>query len=153
MTWRHFPRSWAKSPQAGSGLKRRLQSRRCRRLTLEPLEDRSLLAATITVNSTLDTVAPDNFLTLREALQVNNRTLDVATLSSAEQQQIVGTPTANDTDTIAFNIPGSGVHTITPSSPLPTITDPVVINGYSQPGATPTQTAPGCLITPCSWSS
>jgi uncharacterized repeat protein (TIGR01451 family)/CSLREA domain-containing protein len=37
--------------------------------------------------------------------------------------------------TINFNIPGSGVHTITPGSPLPTITHKVIINGYSQPGS------------------
>src|SRR5262245_13989177 len=38
-------------------------------------------------------------------------------------------------DTINFNITGSGVHTITPATPLPTITDAVTINGYSQPGS------------------
>ena len=38
-------------------------------------------------------------------------------------------------DAIAFNIPGSGVKTISPSSPLPTISDPVTIDGYTQPGA------------------
>jgi CSLREA domain-containing protein len=40
-------------------------------------------------------------------------------------------------DTINFDIPGSGVRTIAPSSQLPTITDTVRINGYSQPGARP----------------
>jgi len=39
------------------------------------------------------------------------------------------------TDTIVFDIDGDGPHTITPASPLPEITDPVVIDGYSQPGA------------------
>jgi hypothetical protein len=38
-------------------------------------------------------------------------------------------------DTIAFNMPGAGLHTITPATPLPTITDPVVIDGYSQTGS------------------
>jgi hypothetical protein len=38
-------------------------------------------------------------------------------------------------DTITFNIPGNGVHTIAPTSSLPTITDPVTIDGYTQPGA------------------
>ena len=38
-------------------------------------------------------------------------------------------------DTITFKIPGSGVKTITPTTPLPTITDPVIIDGYTQPGA------------------
>jgi hypothetical protein len=38
-------------------------------------------------------------------------------------------------DNITFAIPGGGVHTISPTSPLPDITDPVTIDGYSQPGA------------------
>ena len=42
------------------------------------------------------------------------------------------TPGAN---TIKFNIPGSGPHTISPTSPLPEITERVTIDGYSQPGA------------------
>ena len=45
-------------------------------------------------------------------------------------------------DTINFNIPGSGVHTIAPNSELPVITEGVIIDGYGQPGASPnTQTA------------
>lgn len=37
--------------------------------------------------------------------------------------------------TIAFNIPGSGVQTLAPMTPLPTITRTVTIDGYTQPGA------------------
>lgn len=37
-------------------------------------------------------------------------------------------------DVITFNIPGGGVHTITPTSPLPSITRKVTINGASEPG-------------------
>jgi CSLREA domain-containing protein len=40
-------------------------------------------------------------------------------------------------DLIHFNIPGSGPHTILISGSLPTITDAVTIDGYTQPGATP----------------
>ena len=40
-------------------------------------------------------------------------------------------------DTIIFKIPGSGIHTIQPLSELPAITDPVLIDGYSQPGSSP----------------
>jgi CSLREA domain-containing protein len=36
---------------------------------------------------------------------------------------------------ISFNIPGSGELVIQPATPLPTITAPVTIDGYSQPGA------------------
>src|SRR5262249_33165824 len=44
---------------------------------------------------------------------------------------------ANDetgTDPISFAIAGAGVHTITPATALPVITDPVVIDGSTQPG-------------------
>ena len=34
-----------------------------------------------------------------------------------------------------FNITGSGVHTIAPADALPTITDAVTIDGYTQPGS------------------
>ena len=37
-------------------------------------------------------------------------------------------------DTIAFNIPGGGIHTIAPASDLPIVSDPVLIDGYTQPG-------------------
>src|SRR5947207_1496926 len=39
------------------------------------------------------------------------------------------------TDTIAFSIPGSGFQTITPMTQLPSISSPVVIDGYTQPGS------------------
>jgi hypothetical protein len=38
------------------------------------------------------------------------------------------------THTINFDIPGSGVQEIAPLSPLPAITNPVLIDGFSQPG-------------------
>ena len=46
-------------------------------------------------------------------------------------------------DTIAFDIPGSGVHTITPGTSLPAITDPVMLDGYTQPGSSPNTLAVG----------
>jgi hypothetical protein len=46
-------------------------------------------------------------------------------------------------DTVAFNIPGSGVHTIHPATDLPVITDAVIIDGYTQPGASPNTLAFG----------
>ena len=55
----------------------------------------------------------------------------VCTLRAAMQQ-------ANATsgaDSIDFDIPGKGVHTISPNSPLPEIDEAVTINGYSQPGS------------------
>lgn len=38
-------------------------------------------------------------------------------------------------DIITFNIPGSNVHTIAIQTDLPTVTQKVTINGYTQPGA------------------
>ncbi len=46
-------------------------------------------------------------------------------------------------DTINFNISGVGVHTITPTSALPLLTDPVTIDGYTQPGASENTLAVG----------
>ena len=46
-------------------------------------------------------------------------------------------------DTIAFNITGSGVHTIALTSDLPYITDAVTIDGYTQAGSSPNTHAVG----------
>src|SRR5437016_5283227 len=82
---------------------------------LETLEDRCLLS-TFTVLNTDDS-GPGS---LRQAITDAN-----------------ATPNAGGADQIHFNISGAGVHTISPASALPAITDPVVINGYTQPGASP----------------
>lgn len=70
----------------------------------------------LTVNSTDDTNDGncDSHCTLREAITASNDT--------ASQQ------------TIVFNIPGAGVKTIQPANMLPTISDPVIIDGTTQPG-------------------
>src|SRR5205085_8232721 len=44
--------------------------------------------------------------------------------------------------TINFTIPGGGVHTISPMTVLPTITQTVTIDGYSQPGSSPNPNPP-----------
>ena len=41
------------------------------------------------------------------------------------------------TNTITFQIPGAGVHSIRPASEVPRINTPIVIDGYTQPGASP----------------
>jgi hypothetical protein len=46
-------------------------------------------------------------------------------------------------DNVVFNIPGAGVHVIDASTALPEITDPVIIDGYTQPGAQPNTHAVG----------
>ncbi len=50
------------------------------------------------------------------------------------QQAILDANATNGLDTIVFNIPGTGVHTINLASALPPITDSVVIDGTTQPG-------------------
>ena len=50
------------------------------------------------------------------------------------QQAILDANATNGLDTIIFNIPGAGVHTITPANALPPITDSVVIDATTQPG-------------------
>jgi len=55
-------------------------------------------------------------------------------------------------DTIAFNVAGpgcngAGVCTIAPTAPLPNISSPVLIDGYTQPGASPNTNAQGALNT------
>ncbi len=48
------------------------------------------------------------------------------------QQAIIAANATNGLDTIVFQIPGTGVRTISPASALPTVTDPVVIDGTTQ---------------------
>lgn len=59
------------------------------------------------------------------------------------RQAILDANAAAGADTITFNISGSGVRTISPVSALPDITDPVTIDGYTQPGASANTLAVG----------
>src|SRR5690242_13728260 len=73
---------------------------------------RVAIASTFTVTNTNDTGTGS----LRAAIVASN----------------TATPGPN---MISFNIPGTGVKTISPLTVLPTITTPVTIDGYTQPGA------------------
>ena len=98
----------------------------CAAMLLAPASAHS---ATITVTSTADTATNDGVCTLREAIIAANTN----TASGAAAGECVAG--AAGLDTIAFNIPGAGVHTIAPASALPVITEAVFINGYSQPAS------------------
>ncbi len=50
------------------------------------------------------------------------------------RQALIDANASPGLDTISFQIAGSGLHTIVPLSALPAVTDPVVIDGTSQPG-------------------
>jgi len=89
----------------------------------------TLQAATITVTSTGDTEQVDGFVTLREAVFSANANANINADVVA-----VGPYGA---DTINFNIAGPGVHTIAHDVFFPPITGPTIIDGYSQPGASP----------------
>jgi CSLREA domain-containing protein len=47
------------------------------------------------------------------------------------------------TDPIHFDIPGTGPHTIRPANGLPRVNDPMVIDGYTQPGSRANNNPPG----------
>ena len=72
-----------------------------------------------------------NFQSLRVAFVVTNTSDHGA---GSLRQAMLDANTTQGADTITFNIPGSGVQTIALTAPLPTITDPVVIDGSTQPG-------------------
>jgi hypothetical protein len=93
-------------------------------------------AATITVTGTGDTVAVDGAVTLREAITSINNAANV-------NADVVAVGPYGTNDQIVFNIPGTGLHTIAPTSNLPNITKPVVIDGYTQPGSSPNTLAVG----------
>src|SRR5215211_4525142 len=98
-------------------------------------------ATTFTVNSTADTgdATPDGICDSDPAAGV------VCTLREAIQE--ANAPMNPGPDTINFAIPdtdcSAGVCTINSSSELPLITDPVIIDGYSQPGASANTLAVG----------
>jgi hypothetical protein len=81
----------------------------------------NLAAATFTVSNTNDSGAGS----LRQAIDDAN--------------------TNPGADTIAFAIPGAGVHTITPLSLLPIINSPMLVDGYTQPGSSVNTNASGAL--------
>jgi hypothetical protein len=102
-----------------------------RRPLLEALEDRTLLS-TYVVTTTADSGAGS----LRQAILDANA---------------AATGTAGNPDLIQFNLPTTdpgyngttGAFTIQPLSALPTVTDTVVLDSYTQPGASPNTLAIG----------
>lgn len=92
-------------------------------------------AKTITVTGTGDTIAVDGLVTLREAISAANTNGPAGDAPAGD----------NGLDTINFNIAGlpGTVHTIQPQSALPTVTQTIVINGYSQLGASQNTLAVG----------
>jgi CSLREA domain-containing protein len=97
---------------------------------------RPAYAATFTVNVTGDGAD----------LNLANGACDASPSRGSQCTLRAAIQEANDTageDTIRFNIPGTGVKTIKPSSELPAITESVTIDGYTQPGASKNTLARG----------
>lgn len=92
-------------------------------------------SATITVNSTADNQANDGACTLREAIIASN----TDTASGAAVGECAAGSGAGDI--IEFGITGTGVKTIPISSTLPSITQTVTIDGYTQTGASENTTS------------
>jgi hypothetical protein len=98
---------------------------------------RKILALGVLLAATLVAVSPAQASTTFTVINTDDS--GVGSLRQAMFNANV-TPGA---DVIDFNIAGSGVKTITPTTALPKITGPVTINGYSQPGAEPNTKAVG----------
>lgn len=76
--------------------------------------------------------AADTF-TVNNVFDPGNGTCDA---TGCTLREAIDTANANPgADTIIFNIPDTGVQTISPASALPAITEAVTIDGYTQPGA------------------
>lgn len=108
---------------------------------------------TFTVNTTLDAIQSDSTLSLREAILLSNGGTGPNGLNhgltDGEKAQTNGCTFSNNaapwqisggcgralTDTIHFNIPGAGVHTIKWLAATPGANEPVIIDAYSQPGS------------------
>ena len=77
-----------------------------------------------------------SILTSRAVFAVTYTVTNVNDSGAGSLRQAILDANANvGTDSITFNIAGAGVHTIQPASALPDITDPVIIDGYTEPGA------------------
>jgi subtilase family serine protease len=90
-------------------------------------------------------LTPSEILETADALVVTN-TADSG--PGSLRQAILDANAATGTQIIAFDIPGAGVQTIAPLSPLPEITGTVRIDGYTQPGARPNTLAVGSDAVP-----
>lgn len=86
-----------------------------------------LLLVLLAAAAALTTAAADTF-TVTNTADSGVGSLRMA-ITDANAHVNVGPP-----DVIAFAIPGAGVKTIAPATPLPALSDPVLIDGYTQAG-------------------
>ena len=80
------------------------------------------------------------FVAARSESSANTAALTLAVINTNNdgpgslREAILNANATAGLDTIVFNIPGSGAQVINPQTMLPEITDPVVIDGTTQPG-------------------
>ena len=139
-----YSKSLEKSAKRALAGRDRVTQRRlaANRFVFDVLEHRQLLS-TITVNTASDTTSAATALSLRQAIEISNGTLSISSLTAAQQGLVSGA--LSSPNTIDFNIPSSSgpVYDIALTSPLPAITSPLILNGYTQPGASPNTNGPG----------
>ena len=83
-------------------------------------------------------VALSASIVVTTAVDENNGSPDPNLGSGTSLREAISFSNSNaGTDTVAFDIPGAGPHTISLGSALPNITESVIIDGFSQPGASP----------------
>lgn len=122
----------------GNGPRKVRARRSCRggrrnRFLVEILEGRQLLA-TIVVNTAAEFGDPAaGTISLFDAVELSNGQVPISSLSAAQAHQVVGGLTVPNL--IDFDIPGTGPFLI--KAGLQPIERPVIIDGYSQPGARP----------------
>ena len=90
------------------------------------------------------------FTAILAAFSIGTAAADTYTVSNlldsgpgSLRQAILDANSHAGADTIAFNIPGTGVRTIAPATELPVVTSPVTIDGYTQPGSVANTLATG----------
>lgn len=102
------------------------------------LRDKYITATTTEIDGSLDGFGSTSEFSV--PLSVQRRTVVSNTNDSGAgsfRQAILDTNASAGPDIIVFSIPGTGVHSIKPLSPLPYIEDTVIIDGYTQPGSVP----------------
>ncbi|MEQ8995173.1 MAG: OmpA family protein [Coleofasciculus sp. B1-GNL1-01] len=105
-------------------------------LTLPTLATAQSPSLRVIVNSTQDSIAPDEFLTLREAIELTNGQLTVNQLSDIERTLVSSSP--GQSPQIEFNLPPQDT-TIYLTELLPPLASPgLVVDGTTQPGYDPT---------------
>jgi Peptidase family C25/Calx-beta domain len=96
------------------------------------------LGANISDNQGIGTITNDDNPPATLVVTNTSDNNGVCVPGNCSLRQALNSANANsDLTTINFNIPGAGVHTITPGpgAALPVVTEAVIIDGYSQPGS------------------